>query len=54
MEESGEEPLVHKHKSGHERLTPEDVKITTERRKVSKNEAGERVKGDSKMASQRE
>lgn len=54
VEESGEEPLVHKHKSGHERLTPEDVKITTERRKVSKNEAGERVKGDSKMASQRE
>lgn len=38
VEEWGEEPLVHKHKSGHERLMPEDVKITTERRKVSKNE----------------
>lgn len=54
MEEWGEEPLVHKHKSGHEHLISEDVKITTEGRKVSKNEVGERVKEDSKMVSQQE
>ena len=54
VEEWGEEPLVHKHKSGHERLISEDVKITTEGRKVSKNEVGERVKEDSKMVSQQE
>lgn len=35
-------------------MIPEDVKITTERRKVSKKEVGERVKGDSKMVSQQE